>query len=127
MMYKEQSHRFSWKARWKSIGYAITGIHTFFRTQHNALIHLYMTILVFIAAIFFATTVREMIALILAAGFVWAAEIFNTAIELAMDHFAPAKHRRIKRIKDMSAAAVLIAAITAAVTGLIIFIPKIIM
>ena len=127
MIYKEHSPRFSWKARWKSIGYAVTGIQTFFRTQHNALVHLYMTILVFIAAIFFATTVGEMIALILAAGFVWAAEIFNTAIELAMDHFAPAKHRRIKRIKDMSAAAVLVAAITAAVTGLVIFIPKIFM
>jgi diacylglycerol kinase len=126
-MYKEQSHRFSWRARWKSIGYAIEGIHSFFRTQHNAVIHLYMTILVFGAAIFFATTMGEMIALILAAGFVWAAEIFNTAIELAMDHFAPAKHRRIKRIKDMSAAAVLVSAVTAVVTGLIIFIPKIIM
>lgn len=124
-MYKQHSGRFSWKARWRSIGYAIAGIHTFFRTQHNAVIHLYATAFVFIAAVFFVSSANEMIALILATGFVWAAEIFNTAIELAMDHVSPERNRRVKFIKDMSAAAVLVAAITAVGTGLIIFIPKI--
>lgn len=126
-MYKQDSSRFSWKARWRSMGYAIAGIHHFFRTQHNAVIHLYMTVFVFIAAAFFATSMGEMIALILAAGFVWVAEIFNTAIELAMDHVSPGRSRRVKLIKDMAAAAVLVAAITAATTGFIIFIPKIFM
>ena len=60
-----------------------------------------------------------------AAGFVWSAEIFNTAIESMMDHLSPEKHPRVKYIKDLAAGAVLVAAITAIIAGLIIFIPKI--
>jgi diacylglycerol kinase len=39
---------------------------------------------------------------------------------------SPAKHPKVKFIKDVAAAAVLIAAVTAAIVGLLIFIPKII-
>lgn len=124
-MYKNQSYRFSWKARWKSIGYAVEGINMFFKTQHNAIIHLFATVFVFAAAIFFDVSFTEMIVLLLCTGFVWSAEIFNTAIEAAMDHISPEKHPKVKFIKDVAAAAVLVSAITAAAIGLFIFIPKI--
>lgn len=124
-MKDKQPQSFSLWARGTSIKYAYEGLLAFFTREHNAIVHLFFTIAVFGAAIFFRITGMELIALILATGFVWVAEIFNTAIEAAMDHLSPEKHPRVKFIKDVSAAAVLVAAATAMVVGLFIFIPKI--
>jgi diacylglycerol kinase (ATP) len=115
---------FSLKERGKSIRYAWEGVNAFFESQHNAIIHLYCTVLVVIAAVFFDVSKMELIALLFAAGFVWTAEIFNTAVEALSDHVTPGHHPRVKFIKDLSAAAVLVAALTAVCTGLLIFIPK---
>lgn len=115
---------FSLRERGRSLGYAREGIHAFFASQHNALIHLFLTILMVFSAVFFGVTRMELIVLIVVTGFVWSAEIFNTAIEALLDHIHPHKHPRVKFIKDVSAAAVLVAAVTAFLTGLIIFIPK---
>jgi len=41
-----------------------------------------------------------------------------------MDHLSPEQHPRVKYIKDLAAAAVLVAAAVALITGAIIFIPK---
>jgi diacylglycerol kinase (ATP) len=121
----KKNESFSIKARSRSFRYAFEGISDFFRTQHNALIHLFFTVLVFITAITWRVTKMECIALLLSTGFVWVAEIFNTAIEAIMDHVTPEKHPRVKFIKDVSAAAVLVAALTAMAVGSVIFIPKI--
>ncbi|WP_421919047.1 diacylglycerol kinase family protein [Marinifilum sp.] len=50
--------------------------------------------------------------------------LFNTAIENICDFIHPDYHDKIKKIKDISAAAVLIGAITALLVGLLIFLPK---
>ncbi len=115
---------FSVKARLKSFRYAFEGLNNFFSAQHNAIIHLLMTIAVVFAAIFFNVNRGEAIAIILAAGFVWAAEFFNTAIEKLADIVSKEFHPGIKFIKDVSAAAVLLSAITAVLVGAIIFLPK---
>jgi diacylglycerol kinase (ATP) len=115
---------FSVKARLKSFRYAFEGLNNFFSTQHNAIIHLLMTIAVVFAAVFFNVGRGEAIAIILAAGFVWAAEFFNTAIEMLADIVSKEFHPGIKFIKDVSAAAVLLSAITAVLVGAIIFLPK---
>ena len=52
--------------------------------------------------------------------------MFNTAIEKVVDIAMPQKDPRVKLAKDISAGAVLIFAISSAIIGLIIFIPKII-
>ena len=67
-----------------------------------------------------------MIILVFAIGFVWVAELFNTAIEKIMDFISKEQHPKIKLIKDLSAAAVLVAAMVAFITGCIVFIPKLI-
>jgi len=69
----------------------------------------------------------EWIAVVVAFGFVIAMEIVNSAIENIADFVSPEKHEMIKKIKDLAAAAVLIAAITAFIIGLIIFVPKILL
>ncbi|KKU40201.1 MAG: Diacylglycerol kinase, partial [Candidatus Azambacteria bacterium GW2011_GWD2_46_48] len=50
-------------------------------------------------------------------------EMINTSIERILDLLHPEKHPEIKIIKDISAAAVLLAALGALVIGLKIFIP----
>jgi len=115
---------FSIKARLRSVKHAIDGVVEFFNTQHNAIIHLLMTALVLIASIFFKINRAEIVAIAFSVGFVWAAELFNTAIEKLADMVSKDFHPKIKFVKDVSAAAVLIAALTAFVTGLVVFIPK---
>jgi len=116
---------FSVKARYKSFRHAFDGLISFFDAQHNAVIHLLMTVVVVLAAVFFDLTSGELLAVILATGLVWSAELFNTAIEKLCDTFSKDFHPSIKFVKDVSAAAVLISAIAALVVGVIVFLPKI--
>ena len=121
---EKKTIRFSIRARFRSIRYAFEGLNAFFSTQHNAIIHLLMTITAFGAALFFNVSKQEMIAVIIVVCLVWAAELFNTAIEKLTDLYSKDFDPRIKFIKDVSAAAVLLSAIGAFLTGAIIFVPK---
>lgn len=115
---------FSIRARAKSFQYAWQGVITFLRGEHNAWLHAIATVAVTVLATIIGLSKTEVIALVFAIGFVWVAEIFNTCIEHIMDFISIEKRPEIKFIKDLSAGAVLVAAITAFVTGAIIFIPK---
>jgi diacylglycerol kinase len=109
-----------------SIRFATNGIQQFFRDEPNARLHLVATVGVFILAVYLHVSSVEWILLITAIGLVWITEILNTAIEHIMDFISTAHSSKIKTIKDTSAAAVLVAAGVASVTGLIVFIPKIV-
>ena len=116
---------FSWKARARSFTYAGRGIWRFFRTEHNAWIHLAATGMIIVFAFLFKLTRIEAISIVFCIAFVWVTEMINTAIEKAMDFISIERHEQIRNIKDMAAGAVLIASITAVIVGSIIFIPKI--
>jgi diacylglycerol kinase (ATP) len=119
-----KTNQFSFRERVGSFRFAFNGIKRFLRDEHNARIHLVATVTVFTAAWRMQLPAREIISLVIVTGFVWAAEIFNTAIENIMDFISTERRPEIKLIKDLSSAAVLIAAFAALVTGLLIFIPK---
>lgn len=116
--------RFSWKARLKSFSYAGDGFRALFRTEHNAWIHLSLTLAALLAGVVLRISRGEWISLVIAFGLVWMAEIFNTCLEKVMDFLSEEQHPQIKVIKDLAAAAVLTAAVVAFVVGLLIFIPK---
>ena len=69
-------------------------------------------------------SISEAIALIIVMALVWMAELFNTALEKIMDFISTEHHPQIKLIKDLAAAAVLIAAVAAFLVGCFVFIPK---
>ena len=117
---------FSVKARIQSFIYAFAGLKTFFRNEHNSWIHLFAAVITVIYGAVVHLDKYEWCIILFAIGIVIIAEIFNTAIEALTDIVSPNYNLIAKRVKDMSAAAVLIAAITAAIAGGIIFIPKII-
>lgn len=62
--------------------------------------------------------------IVLAIGFVLSAETANTALEELGTAVSPRRHHGIRRAKDVSAAAVLIAASSAVVLGIIVFVPR---
>ena len=121
---KMKQQQFSLRSRLNSFGFAFSGLSAFFRQEPNASIHLIATITVFMAAWLFNVSFYEVIALVIVTGFVWVSEIFNTAMERTMDFISTEKNDDIKFIKDLAAFGVLLAAITASVTGAIIFFPK---
>jgi len=119
-----KSTPFSILDRLKSFKYAWQGIASFLRGDHNAWIHAVATVCVIILACVVPLTKVEIFALVFAIGFVWVAEMFNTCIERTMDFISTERRPEIGLIKDIAAGAVLVAAITAAVIGGIVFIPK---
>lgn len=123
-LFDSSAPSFSWKARLKSFKYAWEGIVSFFRWEHNAQIHLAITFFVLVLSVTLGLTKWEAIAVVFSIAFVWIAEMFNTAIEKSIDFVSTEVHPQIKLVKDISAGAVLIAAITAIIVGCIIFIPK---
>ncbi|MFN8291322.1 MAG: diacylglycerol kinase family protein [Chitinophagaceae bacterium] len=112
-------------SRWQSIRFAMNGIRSFFQSEPNAVVHLLSTVLVVLLSFLFTVTATEALVLVMVTGGVWMAELFNTALEKAMDLVSKEKDPSIGFIKDVAAAAVLVSALTALVAGLLIFIPKI--
>jgi diacylglycerol kinase len=121
---RSDSNKFSIRKRVKSFIYAFAGIRHFISSQHNARIHLAATAAVILLSVLFHVSGSEAIVLTFAVGMVWVCEIFNTVIERIMDFISVERNYRIKLIKDMSAAAVLVSALTAFVVGCFVFIPK---
>jgi len=119
-----KQQNFSIKKRIKSFIYAFSGLKILFKEEHNARIHFIATICVVVAGLLLNLLTYEWISVVFAIGFVITMEIINSAIENIADFVSPEKHEKIKRIKDLSAAGVLVSAITALIIGLIVFLPK---
>ena len=108
-----------------SFKYAFEGIFTALKAEKNMKIHFIIMLLVIILGIMLKISSVEWIICIILFGFVISLELVNTAIENTVDLITQEKHPKAKIAKDVAAGAVLIAAITAAIIGLIIFVPKI--
>ncbi|MDT8401283.1 MAG: diacylglycerol kinase family protein [Bacteroidales bacterium] len=111
--------------RFMSFSHAFRGLGQLFKNEANFRIHLVITVLVSAAGIVLHISGAEWLIIILTIGFVLVAESLNSAAEKLCDIVSPGKDRRIKNIKDMLAAAVLISALTAIIIGLVIFLPHI--
>ena len=103
---------------------AAIGIYTAARTQANIRIHLIISTVVLIAGAYFKISIIEAVVLLLTIAMVIIAEMFNTSIEFLSDKVTKEHDELIKYTKDVSAGAVLVSAIFAAIIGSIIFIPK---
>ena len=108
----------------KSFGYSFEGISHAFKFEPNFRFHLAALILVCLLGWYLRLSQSEWLWIIAVSAVVIMAELFNTAIEVLVDLVSPEIHPKAKIIKDVASAAVLVAAIFAALVGLIIFIPK---
>lgn len=116
--------KFSFSERIKSFVYAFDGIIFLIRSEHNFRVHLFVLAAVVISGIFFNISLVKWMAILFVSTLVLVSESFNTSIESLSDAVSQSQDERIRKAKDIAAAAVLISAISAVITGLIIFIPE---
>lgn len=111
------------KARCQSISYAFQGVTYALRTQTNTWVHVSISVGVIAMGIWFSITRLEWAVLILTMALVWAAEFFNTALEVLLDLLHPQYHPLVKITKDLSAGAVLLTAVFSVLIGLLLLGP----
>jgi len=118
---RERAHRYRGMQSFVDAG---RGVATVLRTEWNFRIHAVIAVLAAVAGLVFKISAGEWITVVLSAGMVFMAEVFNTALEYLADAVHPEADRGVGMAKDAAAAGVLIAAVAAAVAGAIIFLPK---
>ncbi|MBA3647905.1 MAG: diacylglycerol kinase family protein [Chitinophagales bacterium] len=106
--------------------FALAGLRSAFLSELNIKFHFAAAIVVIVAGIYFNVTSVDWLLIVGAIGFVLTAEYLNTAIEQLTDLASPQFSEKAGRVKDIAASAVLIASITAATIGMIIFYPYLI-
>lgn len=111
------------KFRILSFKYAIDGILAALKQEPNLKIHFLIALCVIGFSFFLNISPTDWVIIILVIGFVVAVELTNTAIEKIVDTFTDKEHPGAKYAKDISAGAVLVAAITASIIGLLVFLP----
>lgn len=109
-----------------SFKYAIEGIIYAFKYEQNIIVHTIVAIIVIIMGITLKISTFEWLICFILFGLVIGAETINTSIEAVVDLACPKKDSLAKIAKDTASGAVLVFALTAAISGLIIFLPKII-
>ncbi len=110
----------SFKAAFIGIGHALS--------ERSVRIHLVLGSLVICFGLYFELATWEWCAVVLAIGLVFAAELLNTAIEKLADVVRDQNNMgqsSTKIPRDVAAGAVLLASISSAIVGLLIFLPKI--
>ncbi|MFA4845570.1 MAG: diacylglycerol kinase family protein [Patescibacteria group bacterium] len=111
----------------KSFKHAVHGVTVVFRTEQNFRIQVAVAVLVILSALWFRVRYEEWIILIFLIGAVLVLELVNSILERIVDTFKPRIHPVVKDIKDIMAAAVLIASLIALLVGVTIFYPHIVL
>jgi diacylglycerol kinase (ATP) len=109
----------------RSFGYAGAGLSAMLRTTPNFWVHLLAAVVAVLISLVLRLAPFELALVVLAIGVVLAAEAFNTALEALCDVASPDYHPLVKRAKDVSAAAVLVAALAAVGVAGLLWIPHI--
>lgn len=105
--------------------HAINGIKYAIRSENNMKIHFVILLIVIALGVTFRISGVEWMLLSLTIGSVLICELLNTAVEDLLDYLAPEIHPTVGKIKDLTAGAVLIAALVSISVGSLVFIPKI--
>jgi diacylglycerol kinase len=107
----------------RSFGYAFEGLAAMLRTQPNFVVHVCAAVLALALGLLLRLSPAELALIVLTIALVLVLECVNTALESLSDVVSPDFHPLIKRAKDVSAGAVLIAAIASVAVALLLFVP----
>jgi diacylglycerol kinase len=111
-------------SRLKAFRHAFSGWWFVIRTQRNAWIHMVVSVAVILISFVLHITAFSWALILLAIAMVWIAEFLNTALEAVVDLASNHQQHELARVgKDVGAAAVLIAAITSIIIGLLVLGP----
>ncbi|MBD3380427.1 MAG: phosphatase PAP2 family protein [Candidatus Omnitrophica bacterium] len=109
----------------ESVNAALEGIVHTLKQERNMRIHFLAGFLVLVLGVYLGLSAVEFMFLLFAVSFVLVAELFNTAIEIVFDFIYEEFHPKIKIVKDVSAGAVFVASINAALTGYLLFVKRV--
>ncbi|OGN88590.1 MAG: hypothetical protein A2Y88_12250 [Chloroflexi bacterium RBG_13_48_10] len=111
-------------SRFKAFGHAFSGWWFVIRTQRNAWIHMVVSIAVILMSFILHISASNWALIFFAIALVWIAEFLNTALEAVVDLASNHQQHELARVgKDVGAAAVLIAAVTSIIIGLLVLGP----
>ncbi len=110
----------------QSFQYALEGFLSAVRSEANLRFHIASTVIVIALGFWLQIASIEWCIVVLCIGAVFGFELINTSIEQLCNHVTAEEHPSIKKIKDISAAAVLIVSLVSLTAGVIIFLPKLI-
>ncbi len=110
----------------KSFGYAFHGLQKTYQEEQNIRVQIVVGTLVLFFAVFLGLSRVELSLIIFLIVLVVLMELANSAVERIADVLKPRINTYIKEIKDIMAAAVLLASIMSVVVGIIIFWPYIV-
>jgi diacylglycerol kinase len=102
---------------------AFAGLRYVLRSQPNARLHGFISVIVILTGLWVRLELVEWGLIVLAMGLVWVTEFLNTAMEAAVDLASPDHHRLAEIAKDVSAAAVVLAVLAAVVIGILLLGP----
>jgi diacylglycerol kinase len=108
----------------RSFRYALAGIYKAMAKERNLKVQLVASVLICAAGVYFRISNTEWLAVIICIGMVICLELMNTAIEETVNFISPEFHEKAGLIKDISAGAVLVAAVISLIVSGIIFLPK---
>ena len=115
--------RFKAHSLFASFKYAAEGIYFMLRTQRNMRVHVAAGFASFALALYLGLRGLELAIIAIVCSLVVICEMFNTAIENAVDLATHRRHPLAKAAKDVAAAAVLAAALNAILVGMILLGP----
>lgn len=110
----------------KSFNYAARGLRMVLSSERNARIHVLFAILALVLSIVLRIELQQWLFIIISITLVFFAEIANTAIEKSLDLISQENNQLIRIIKDMTAAGVLVTALSAVIVAAVIFVPRLI-
>jgi diacylglycerol kinase (ATP) len=110
-----------------SVGFALKGLKYAFTSQQNFRIQTSIALIAIALGLYFNLSASEWHWIMLCIAMVLVMELFNTGIETLTDLVSPGYNKLAGHVKDISAAGVLIMAIFTLITGIIIFLPKILL
>ncbi len=119
-MKEKKEVSFSLLKRIQSFRFAFQGIRSLWQDEHNFRIHLVVAFLFSIFGLLVGFQLSDWMWFALAVVLVLITEGINTALEMMCDFVEPNKHPKIKQIKDVAAAVVLIASMFAVLVGFIL-------
>ncbi len=108
-----------------SVNAALEGIVHALKSERNMRVHFLSGFLVLIAGIYFNLNFMEFMFLCFAVTFVLVAEMFNTAIEHAIDLISSDYNPLAKISKDIAAGAVFVSSVNAVIVGYILIVRRV--
>jgi len=110
----------------ESIRHAYEGLLYSLQAERNSQLHLFAAILVVAVSWWLGLDTLEWALIIASIALVFAGEMLNTVVELTIDLITMEHRPLAKHAKDVAAGAILVAAIAAAIIGVLVLGPRLV-